>query len=659
MLGDLLGKFGDIGVTNGLTPKEATQRRLLVYQGGLMAGGGLLWGALCLAFGLWLPALIPFGYTAATLVNFTFLAFTKDFRSSRFVQVLISLLLPVGFQILLGGFHVSGAVALWSLLSLVSSITYQRIRSAVIWTLFYLILIVGLAAADPWLPRTLPAALAPVLFGVNVTVISACVVGLILYFVASRDQANEELELAQRETKRILDEVREGLLLLDREHNILPAHSRSALSLFGQESLFGRSFPALIGETTDVKSETLTDFLDLLFAGRLGPKKLNSLNPLSRVKALVPDGATHVTRHFSFRFLPITDETNRKILQVFVTIGDITEEVKLEEEIQQQQESTKKRIELLSELLYAKPVLIETFLNEAKQELRELDEHLTDNSNTKDFLGILNRIYRSVHAVKGNASLIRLDYFVSICHRLEDTISRLAKKDPLNGVDLIEVVGDLDNLKRSALDMEEQFQQLKRFGDAGQSSSEIDLLQTSLTDLAENVARREGKQVLLVADVNFDSGQTSLKFLRTVLVQLVRNAVVHGIEGPDERRRAGKPEQGTIHVSVSGKSDGMRITVRDDGRGVDLENIRGRAAVPGVNGGRLSDREALQLLFVSGFSTRDSVSEDGGRGVGLDLLREEVQRVGGVIKVRTRARKGSSFIVELAAIPAREPAGIY
>jgi two-component system chemotaxis sensor kinase CheA len=130
------------------------------------------------------------------------------------------------------------------------------------------------------------------------------------------------------------------------------------------------------------------------------------------------------------------------------------------------------------------------------------------------------------------------------------------------------------------------------------------------------------------------------------LLHLLTNAVVHGIEAPAERRRAGKPEEGALHLAAASRSGRVAIEVADDGRGLDEARILARAEEMGLaSGGEGSDPHAL--IFQPGFSTADEVSGLAGRGVGLDVVAAAVRALGGTIAVRTRPGQGTAFLLDL------------
>ncbi len=133
------------------------------------------------------------------------------------------------------------------------------------------------------------------------------------------------------------------------------------------------------------------------------------------------------------------------------------------------------------------------------------------------------------------------------------------------------------------------------------------------------------------------------------LVHIVRNAIDHGIESAEERARAGKKEEGSIVLKAFQRGNHVVIEVRDDGRGIDFERVMRKAVEKGMveKGAVLQKREMLEILFTPGFSTKESVSEVSGRGVGLDIVRDKLSGMGGFHDIETELGMGTTFSVTL------------
>lgn len=168
--------------------------------------------------------------------------------------------------------------------------------------------------------------------------------------------------------------------------------------------------------------------------------------------------------------------------------------------------------------------------------------------------------------------------------------------------------------------------------------------------LLRELAGQLGKEVrLVVTGEGTEIDKTVIEQLADPLTHLLRNALDHGIELPGERIAQGKPGYGTIHLGAGHRSGRIVIEISDDGRGIDRERVlkiareRGLVAPTAV----LSDEEIDNLIFVPGFSTASKVSNISGRGVGMDVVRRNIQALGGRITVESRRGNGSRFVLSL------------
>ena len=168
--------------------------------------------------------------------------------------------------------------------------------------------------------------------------------------------------------------------------------------------------------------------------------------------------------------------------------------------------------------------------------------------------------------------------------------------------------------------------------------------------LARDLARDCGKKV------NFTTEGDDTELDRTVveeigdpLVHMVRNALDHGLETPEERRAAGKPETGAVSLRAFYQGSSVILELRDDGRGIDPEKILATARRQGLvpAGGEFSREEIFELIFLPGFSTAEKVTSVSGRGVGMDVVKRNIERLRGRIEVTSEVGRGSVFQVKL------------
>jgi two-component system chemotaxis sensor kinase CheA len=179
--------------------------------------------------------------------------------------------------------------------------------------------------------------------------------------------------------------------------------------------------------------------------------------------------------------------------------------------------------------------------------------------------------------------------------------------------------------------------------------------------LVRELARSMNKRVQLkIEGEDTEIDRALVEKLNECLVHLIRNAIDHGIEPPDERTAAGKPPEGLIEISASQSEGSVIVVVRDDGRGIDPNKIRRKAIERGLlteeQASSLSDDDAIQFIFRSGFSTKEEVSEVSGRGVGMDAVKAAMEQIGGTIDLHSQIGAGTTVTLRLpltlAIIPA-------
>jgi len=170
--------------------------------------------------------------------------------------------------------------------------------------------------------------------------------------------------------------------------------------------------------------------------------------------------------------------------------------------------------------------------------------------------------------------------------------------------------------------------------------------------LARDLARQLGKDVeLVLSGEDTEIDKTMIEDLNDPLVHLIRNAVDHGVDSPEERQVAGKPAKSLIHLTAEQIGDHIVIDITDDGRGIRPDVIRAKAMEKGLidaeTANSLDERQSLQLIFLPGFSTKDQISDVSGRGVGMDVVKTNIQRLNGRVDVTSVVGQGTSFRILL------------
>lgn len=175
-------------------------------------------------------------------------------------------------------------------------------------------------------------------------------------------------------------------------------------------------------------------------------------------------------------------------------------------------------------------------------------------------------------------------------------------------------------------------------------------LYEKMSRIVRKISREQGKKVELKffgADTELD--KLIVEDISDPMMHIIRNAIDHGIESPEKRLSLGKEDKGTIRISSYQKGNHVVIEVEDDGNGIDLEKVKAKALQKGLisDAASLSDRDAIDLIFLPGFSTTDKVSEVSGRGVGMDVVRNNIAAVSGMVDIETHKGEGSRFIITL------------
>lgn len=175
-------------------------------------------------------------------------------------------------------------------------------------------------------------------------------------------------------------------------------------------------------------------------------------------------------------------------------------------------------------------------------------------------------------------------------------------------------------------------------------------LYEKMSRIVRKISREQGKKVELKffgADTELD--KLIVEDISDPMMHIIRNAIDHGIESREVRLANGKDEKGTIRISSFQKGNHVVIEVEDDGNGIDVEKVKNKALQKGLVSdiSSVSDREAIDFLFLPGFSTADKVSEVSGRGVGMDVVRNNIAAISGMVDVETNKGKGSRFIITL------------
>jgi len=442
------------------------------------------------------------------------------------------------------------------------------------------------------------------------------------------------------------DSLKIGIFFMDRNYAIQDNYSRYLEELLSGTDLKGKRFTDILAASiAPDKMDFIKSYLDMVINRAHDPETLLEINPLNELQYTDPAGVKKI-----FHCEPISVELGNGESITMVTIYDITSKIELQEQLKKEEKKRHGEMRNLFELLHLDPMAFESFREDVEQEFASIDEIMSNESLSSG--EILEKVYASIHAMKTNALNLGLLNFGARVQELETAISRL--RDQRDGVlfdDMLHLAIEIERLakeKDSFKQILDRIQAFKIGNEKASGKSDRGFLSELLSKIAEKAAEDLHRKVRFVAsDVDPDAVEKGPKrAMKEVLMQLVRNSVVHGVEPPDERLANGKSETGTISLSIKHSGDNIHVKLTDDGRGLDFDRIREKAMQLNLvkedeadNRGRL-----LNAIFSLGFSTVEG--GEGGqffRGVGLSLVRDRVRDASGTIKLQTEPGKGTVF----------------
>jgi two-component system, chemotaxis family, sensor kinase CheA len=525
------------------------------------------------------------------------------------------------------------------------------------------------------------------------TAVAAILLGMMLYYAWRSRQSTAAAVSAQRQVANILSTVREGLFLVDRDLRLGETFSDSLTELLHVEDPAGRSFQEVLRPLVDEKTLiTSLKFLRLLWKDNVHEELIESVNPLNQIEVSFntlrgPADIRYLA--FAFRRVRGQDSTGDYLLGV---VSDVTDRVLLAREVEQVKADSESQASVLLQVLRVDPASLQGFLSAADVALRKSNAMLTEPGIEQDHLRQkLNGVFRELHTVKGEAAALNLSTFAQRIHAIEDRLSALRAKDPLDGNDFLPVVVKLDELMSHIANiqsMQDRMATVKptnvtgRFRQAHDTShADVPVLSepaqlgaprasaagTYLRDLLRSVAQEAANAhsvSLRIVTRGLEAVPTAyLGPVKDICIHMIRNSVVHGIESAAERRARGKSEEGTLTVSFAGDTaEDYLLSIEDDGRGLSYDQIVDKALRLGLVSPQQAagiDHSAIyRLIFKPGFSTVDKVSEHAGRGVGLDAVSNVIRSCGGKIGVSTAAGQYTRFKVWFPKLTAAQEHGV-
>jgi HPt (histidine-containing phosphotransfer) domain-containing protein/PAS domain-containing protein len=501
-------------------------------------------------------------------------------------------------------------------------------------------------------------------------VIALGLVVLVALLMGARQRQDSSLRQARQQTADILRTVKDGLFLLDRNLVIGSAYSSALESLFHRKDFAGLAFENLLKKVVSERTlATALKFVKVLWAERTNEKLVKAINPLGEVEVHLDCGNGRFdTRYLQFDFHRV--RLDGEMTHVLVSVSDVTARVDLAKELQASQSQAQGQVDTLLGILHIEPSQLQSFLNDSNAAMKMINAVLREPTREEGvFRKKLDTLFRQAHAVKGEAAALGLSSIESRAHAFEEDLKALRERPTLSGNDFLPLVIKLDDLLTHLQTVGDLVSRLSRLQithsdvvhaktdvlheeeAVGGGSVEAGVTGT-LQRLAARVAGENGKEAILHCTGLDAVPDDYRRAIKDIGIQAVRNAIVHGVEAPAARSAAGKSTQGAVRLSFQDLGDaGYKLVVEDDGQGVSTERIREVALKKGFitpeRAQTLDTKQIFALLFQPGFSTIESATLDAGRGVGMNLIAELVNQMGGRVSVATAAGKFTRLTMTL------------
>ncbi|MFT4438979.1 ATP-binding protein [Caballeronia sp. 15715] len=513
----------------------------------------------------------------------------------------------------------------------------------------------------------------------------------IVAFNGMIEKIQENSALLKQKTADIqamLQNMQQGILTVVSGAVVHAEYSAHLEAIFETKDIAGRSLMDLVFSGTDLGSDVLSQ-VDAASHACLGEDSMNfEFNQhllIHETTKRMPDGRIKI---LDLSWSAITDETDT-IVRLMLCVRDVTELRTLAAETSEQ----KRRLEMIGEILAINQEKFHHFIESSTSFISENERIIREHRQANG--AAIAELFRNMHTIKGNARTYSLQYLTDIVHETEQSYDELRKPDAQRTWDqegLVQELARVREVVESYAEINEVSLGRKGPGQGGNAERyltiDIEHIQESLRQLeAMNVGNPEdliemrdsvsqtlrllgtesigqvlsgvldslpslatelGKDapVVRIRDNNTRLRSHASGALKNVFMHLLRNSMDHGIETPEARTAQGKAPVGTIDINVQLEEDAVRITLKDDGRGLALGRIRNIAIERGWVGSdeKTSDEEIADLIFRPGFSTAEQVTEVSGRGVGMDAVRDFLKRANGSIKLSfSDDREGAEF----------------
>jgi len=462
------------------------------------------------------------------------------------------------------------------------------------------------------------------------------------------NELSKKLQVERDEITAMKDSLRIGVFLMDRDLVIQPSYSKSMEEILGTSEIQGKKFTDFLKPSMSKREiDALVDFFQMVINRSFDAKMLEEINPLAQFTYKETDNPYGEEKNLRTSFTAV--DRGDEIIMIQGTLDDISNQVRLQNELEAETVKRDEDMKILFQVVQLDPGTFENFLSYTENEFNKVNDFLKNNSLSANADESMNLIFRSVHAIKSDALVLGLDSFGNKLHQLELEIKTMQNRGKVTFEDALHTVTKLEAIMAEKEKYEKTVERISAYRKNQSPPPPVSnklILVDALKKICEKSAQTEEKNAEFIYD-DFNElilDNSSFIKIKEMLTQLVRNAVAHGIEPPNERKALGKNVKGKIRLSVKQTDRQIQMKITDDGAGIDFDKIRKKAISLNLIADNVSDRNTLlKFIFNPGFSTAENTNTTAGQGVGLDLVRDRIKELNGSVKVFSDKGKGTSF----------------
>ena len=484
------------------------------------------------------------------------------------------------------------------------------------------------------------------------------------------EERTAELRQKTNDINNMMQNMHQGIFTILPGGKIHPEYSAYLESIVETKQIANESVMDLLFSNTTLGGNALSQISAALDAILDEDEMMFDFNRhclVGEFTKIMPDGKTKI---MEMDWDPISGDTGN-VDKLMVTLRDVTALRGLQAEAEKQ----KWELDVIGQILSVSSDKFLSFIRDADRFVDENEKLITQNS--KPVADVIATLFRNMHTIKGNARIYSFTAITDVAHAAEDTYNEMRKNDA-TAWDKEKMIGELDAtrsmlktyeniytaklagnttpglfVEQELLDrfmqilgsvnekdvgsLQKGFKAIKNITEAiGTESihSILDAIINSLPEMAQKLGKAAPKVVITDHDLRFLPDIAPV--IKNVLTHSFRNAMDHGLEASEERKAHGKPDFGTITVDLNHKDDQIVLQISDDGRGLPVNKLKQKAIKNGTlkADGALTTHELSELIFQSGLSTADNISDISGRGVGMDAIRKFIEKAGGNVGIQ-------------------------